>query len=421
MMTNNHQPFAQQFDKCREILFTETRLALNSTFDCVPVTNLKYDRYEELLWTGNEEGYCNSYYGPEFQRYTAFRVTDKSGIRQIESLENGILILTQNSLRCQLRRGVPVFTHTSNNTIDLQTFVHYSPTNILMAGRQNMIDFDLTTKRERSVSPVIDGGCELLKKHSKLICASSGHGEIHFFDPSTMIHVNAVKPHTTAISDFDIWENTLVTCGFSNGRQGISGDQFLMVYDLRQMKVLQPVQTLFIPKLIKFLPNKMSMPRAVIASSFGEMQVLDTVFVDSVNPTGPLTHVYQVQSDGAAITSMDISSTGECMCLGDSAGALHVMTTNLSGSLINEYSKQTEFADPLEVLPPISFNDQCTPLSIIPMPYCENKLLSSWPEELSKKKFRKTPIINPEILKNMQMQGSIGYAPNPNPPRRRRT
>lgn len=115
--------------------------------------------------------------------------------------------------------------------------------------------------------------------------------------------------------------------------------------------------------------------------------------------------------------------------------------------------RPTEFADPVETLQPIPFDDDDTPLSTIPIVYSEQSLLSDWQEEFLKKVYRyvrvsyvsftllelmrkfkfkrlclcnretdkyrysffrrKTPPIDPEILRTMKMQGTIGYAPNP--------
>lgn len=51
--------------------------------------------------------------------------------------------------------------------------------------------------------------------------------------------------------------------------------------------------------------------------------------------------------------------------------------------------RPTEFADPVETLQPIPFDDDDdTPLSTIPIVYSEQPLLSDWPEEFLKKVYR---------------------------------
>lgn len=51
-------------------------------------------------------------------------------------------------------------------------------------------------------------------------------------------------------------------------------------------------------------------------------------------------------------------------------------------------NRPTEFADPVESLQPIAFDDDLTPFSTIPVMYTGHPLLSDWPEELLKKIYR---------------------------------
>ena len=50
---------------------------------------------------------------------------------------------------------------------------------------------------------------------------------------------------------------------------------------------------------------------------------------------------------------------------------------------------------------------------MVPMPYCEEKLLSEWEQHLCIPVSRRPPPIDPELIRTMKMVQGIGYAPNP--------
>lgn len=395
--------------------FRETRTELtDGSGNGFGVSTINFDTIEEIVWTGNQGGHVTSYFGPMLQKYTSFQVHAKQEVCQICSLENGIIALTPNSLRFQNRRGVPVYTHTSENMIEMQCLLRHGPTSILMAGHQEkMIDYDMNVNKEKKIIDVGENGCAMLRQHSRYICAGNAFGRIDFKDPISLKTEHSLDTHNGSLSDFDVEGNYLVTCGFSNSRQGLSVDKFLMVYDLRQMKAMNPLQTLVYPFLLKFLPSYST--RIVVVSPLGQMQVLDTIYA---NAQPSLTCLYQVATGGAMITSLDVASTSQCLCFGDSVGSLHLMSSNVADPQFNSFSRATEFVDSEEIVQSIDIDDQTTPLSVLPVIYDDNPLLSDWPEEFSKKIYRKTPAIDEEILKMMKMQGSIGYAPNPQNRRR---
>lgn len=55
------------------------------------------------------QGHATSFFGPTLERYSSFQVNGSDDIRQIQSLENGVLFLTKNNLKYTARGGLIIF------------------------------------------------------------------------------------------------------------------------------------------------------------------------------------------------------------------------------------------------------------------------------------------------------------------------
>lgn len=386
-------------------------LELGTITSVCGITTVKFDTHEELTWTGNINGYVTSYYGPEMQKYTSFRVHQTEIVHQIETNSEGLFALTSTSLRHQIRRGIPKHTHRSKNLTDALCMFSPSQTRLLIGGHQpNLIDLDLTSMTEQALVNAGDHGCAIIRKydHSRFLCCGDVSGCITLRDPLTLKEEHKLFTHSASLNDFDVQGNYLISCGLSDSHGKLTVDRFLMVYDMRMLRLVSPIQVLIDPTLLRFLPSFVS--RLAIVSPLGQLQLVDTVEL-----TQPRVCMYQINCASQCM-SFDISSSNQAMAFGDNTGQLSLIAgISTPQPQFNNFSRETEFADTPEQLPFVSVTDMNFPLASILLPQLQSgkTWLSDLPKEMCQYKYRRPKPIDPVILSNLKTQGNLSYAPNP--------
>ncbi|EEC08698.1 ubiquitin specific protease, putative, partial [Ixodes scapularis] len=371
------------------------------------VSALAFDSQEELLWMGNSGGHVTSYYTSELQKYTSFQVHATNEVRQLSTVDAGVLSLTSNTVRLNNRRGLIVFHHSSEEMEDMHCMTLSPSGSLLMGGNQpSLIELDLSRGDHKVVTDVGENGCAVIRRHPRFICCADFNGKVTLRDPNTFNVEYTLESlsGTGVLSDFDVLGNMVVTCGFTNRHGALTVDMFIKVYDLRVMRAVAPIQMMFPPSLLRFVPAFTS--RLFVVSQTGQFQLVDTSI------TTQSSYIYQLETGGAGVHAFDTSSSCQALAFGDVAGYLHLYGAS-SHVNFNNFSNPTEFADPEEPHHPIDINDPIAPLSTIPMPYCSGKLLSDLPKEFTKYVYRRSLPIDQVILNTMKMVGSVGYAPNP--------
>uniref|UniRef100_A0A8C1S6V3 PAN2-PAN3 deadenylation complex catalytic subunit PAN2 n=1 Tax=Cyprinus carpio TaxID=7962 RepID=A0A8C1S6V3_CYPCA len=375
----------------------------------IPVTATHFDLQEELLWMGNHRGHASSFFGPTMGRYSSFQVHMTDDIRHIQSMDTGVLFLTKTNLKCLTRGGLIMFDYPMEEGADMHSLILTDNNTLLMGGLQNYVaELDLTTVQETQKFTVEVPGVAIMRQSNRFFFCGHTSGKVSLRDLRTFKMEHEFDAFSGSLSDFDVHGNLLAACGFSSrGLNGLSCDRFLMVYDLRMMRAITPLQVHVDPLFLRFIPTYTS--RLAIISQTGQCQFCE--------PTGlaSLADIFHVNTVGQLLMSFDVSSSKQALSFGDSGGCVHLWSSAPEVSF-NSYSRETELALPclVDSLPQLDWNHELMPLSLLPMPLTSTEpLLSDWPTSLITPSPRRAPLVDPEILRTMKTVGFIGYAPNP--------
>uniref|UniRef100_W5KD87 PAN2-PAN3 deadenylation complex catalytic subunit PAN2 n=1 Tax=Astyanax mexicanus TaxID=7994 RepID=W5KD87_ASTMX len=378
----------------------------------IPVTATHFDLQEELLWMGNHRGHASSFFGPTMGRYSSFQVHLTDDIRHIQSMDTGVLFLTKSNLKCLTRGGLIMFDYPMEEGADMHSLLLTDNNTLIMGGLQNYVaEVDLNTVQETQKFTVEVPGVAIMRQSNRFFFCGHTSGKVSLRDMRTFKMEHEFDAFSGSLSDFDVHGNLLAACGFSSrGLNGLSCDRFLMVYDLRMMRAVTPLQVHVDPLFLRFIPTYTS--RLAIISQTGQCQFCE--------PTGlaSLADIFHVNTVGQLLMSFDVSSSKQALAFGDSGGGVHLWSSAPEVSY-NDYSRETELALTclVDSLPHLDWNNELVPLSLLPMPLTNTEpLLSDWPSNLvapSPRYHLAHHPVDPEILRTMKTVGFIGYAPNP--------
>ncbi|KAI1725339.1 PAB-dependent poly(A)-specific ribonuclease subunit PAN2 [Ditylenchus destructor] len=365
----------------------------NTMMQCTiqEITALKFDVYQELLWCGNSTGKVGSFFGLGLNEYTAFTAVNDT-IQDIVALEEAVVVVSKNTIFGYKRQGLPLFEYRSVNFDDLTCICSHpvAPNSLILGGRQSkIVQMDAVTQKEQRTKQ---------EKYLQLTMRSL----------NTIDSVSSTCAHTGGIADFDVCGNQVITCGFTNRSGGIYSDPFLKIYDVRMsLKCLAPHSVLFPPTMCRFA-NPFSDGQLIYGSKFGH--VMMTNLDNSCNEL-----LYQYCTGVQMPCSMDVSSSRQCLAIGDTTGSICLFGDRQADSTFNQESWMTIFPTIDEPLPPTSINDKNSSIAVVPSPlpptngYCSD----FWPENALLRQCRKSKPIPDEIIRVTKSAHSVLYAKNP--------
>ncbi|ORX47159.1 hypothetical protein DM01DRAFT_1293001 [Hesseltinella vesiculosa] len=374
-----------------------------------PVSALCWDPYQELMWVGQDSGRVASYYGKGLQRYTSFKAGIDQQIRQIKATDRGVISLTPNSVQMRDRQGLVrwnISGHEHMKDLHCMTTTIMN-SELLVAGQQDHI---LVVNTARGVvTKSLEGASNIvvMRHLPRSICCGSMLGEVTLRDPRTMKVEQRIQAHTATMSDLDVSGNLLLTCGFSQRQGSLVMDPLVKVYDIRMaVRSLAPIPFPSGPMFLKMHPTLSS--TCLIASQTGQFQMCDVSSL-SMGALVPTSQFYQVQTS-SYITSMDISSSGQTLAIGDGNSFVYQFADRENYTM-NPYSIPVVTPD-TSPAPNVIVNDS-SPLSSIGMPYYTDRLLSAWTQPSVYEAGYPAPVIDDEVLRSMKTIDFVGYAPNP--------
>ena len=397
------------------------------------ITASSFDSQQELFWTGHSDGRVSSHYSVSLSKYTSFRVQQDqyAEIRMIyphthhnhRNENNSIFVLTSDTFSCYNRFGTNIFKHKEISFQNLQCMFFNQQERFFLSGFSDLVyDFDIERLRVLRQLNINDEqkDCILIKSTSAssinmssttrngMLVTGSTSGQVLLRDPCTFKSLHKFQPHSGSLSDFDVHGNQLVTCGFASTRTGqLCVDRFLMIYDLRMMRALTPVQLLIEPCFLHYLPVCSSI--VAVASQSGCFQLTDT---NLLTPSP----FYQAQCAPIGLaTTFSVSENCQAIAFGHSSGSVHLFSKG-ENILFNDFSEPTLFIDaPQYSNTFIDINNEIAPLSSVPVPLTDEnsqKLISDWPKKVIKPNYRPTPVINSELLSNSRIIHGIISVPN---------
>jgi PAB-dependent poly(A)-specific ribonuclease subunit 2 len=369
----------------------------------VPSRAINFDPFEEILWSGVANGKITSYLGAGMDKFCSFYAYKKEPIHQLLVESDVIYSLSSTQMKCHSRGGISINSVSQGDIPQLSSFsfTDYQKSKIVMVGEAKVVlTYDVQSGSLDKFDVESDVG--VVKSGKNVYC---GHlnGKIGIYDPRNSFKMeHSFEAHSGNISDIDVKENLMVTCGFTARNGNLVCDPLVKVFDLRMNRLLSQTHFNYGPTYLKFNPRFSS--QVCVVSQTGYYQFKD------VGGEQNTSIAYQLETRGQAIQGFDISSCGEVLAFSDANGYVHLWNMSQQYFHINNYSVETEMPmtprDPKEY---DGFDFTAFPLSEEPT----DELLSNWPPKELYVISQVHHNVHPQILNTMKIKQNYLYCPNP--------
>jgi len=281
------------------------------------------------------------------------------------------------------------------------TMEFISPNELLVTVNSALLRVDIHKSRVTKSIPY-SHEIVLISSSKRYIALGRTNGCVDIFDPKSDSIVKTFLSSTGKLSDIDLQEHTLATCGFSQRHGSYVLDPLVNVYDLRTLKPLAPIAFPAGASFVRLHPKLSSV--AFIASKTGQLQV-----VDMYNPAN--VSLYQVDA-GPMVSMLELSATGDFLAIVDGYSLLHLWSHNPEHSSMSAKVPLELPAMPEPNTTRVAI-DEDIPLNTIGMPYYKETLLSAWPTQMVFRSAGTIPKpIDSSILQSAQIIGhGLAVAP----------
>eukprot|EP01127_Copromyxa_protea_P022427 TRINITY_DN802_c0_g2_i5.p1 TRINITY_DN802_c0_g2~~TRINITY_DN802_c0_g2_i5.p1 ORF type:complete len:1089 (-),score=127.13 TRINITY_DN802_c0_g2_i5:162-3428(-) len=383
------------------------------------ITSVRFDPYEELMWSGTSDGRVVSYSLPGATKYTSWFAHEVSqnydtdcSISEILVNQEGVVSLSSTGVKYCTRGGLPksYYLHDENEQLYATCFVEErtgARSKIVFGGSgDSLYVFDL--ERSKVCQELqLPNGITRLKQGRFLYCGTPS-GKITVCDQRSNRIENTFLGCTGPVTDLAEKGDLLVACGFGTRMGQTIVDQIIKVYDIRTMRPLQGFPFHAGPYRMEFHPKFSSM--LLVASSSGEFTI-----VDATTGFGHLP-MYSIDTQGLGLSCFDISSSGSIIGLGDINGALHQWGESEDVTVNNYSYNALPIVDPFPT-PSCEMTETCplnTPQMDLLFEHCQSELLSTWNGcPYFAVPYPPKQIIPPEVARNMRRQDFLSVCPVP--------